>query len=145
MTTSQPFQLRDSREGAWLKKYLDDIWQCHQRLQRLQKLSGAPGSPKGRVPWVPNPGTGERSRPRWRGGGASPGSACRAPNRGCGKASRLAQLSRFPVPPASARGAWPLSRTASLRRILQQAHAVPCFQLLLGLNPSQAVPRGTEH
>lgn len=33
---------------------------------------------------------------------ASPGSPSRAPSRGCGKASRSAQLNRFPVPPAPA-------------------------------------------
>jgi hypothetical protein len=90
-----PFSSKNEGGAPWLKKYLNDVGQCQQRLQRLHTLPGAPESPKWPGRWGP-----ERARRLHC--GSSLGSACRTPTCGCGKASRLAQLKGFPVPASPA-------------------------------------------
>lgn len=98
---------------------------CLRIFGRSTTMPRALGSPKGRIPSAPRRDAGQRSRP---GEGrraspaparpASPGDPRRAPSRGCGKASRSAQFSRFPVVPAPAllhRPVLPRETGASLR------------------------------
>lgn len=111
----------NSLGGAQLvKKCLKDTRQCHGRRQRQQTPAECL-KPQGKGALGPSTDTVERCDLA---GEAEERGACTAglQARGCGKASLLAQLSRFPVPPAPApRQAVP--GTAPLRGILMHPHA----------------------
>lgn len=116
----------NSLGGARLvKKCLKDTRQCHGRRQRHQSPAECL-KPQGKGALGPSADTVERCDLT---GEAEERGACTAgpQARGCSKAFLLAELSRFPVPPArhSARLCWDNSSTrhphAPARRLLRSA------------------------
>lgn len=89
----------NSLGGARLvKKCLKDTRQCHGRRQRHQSPAECL-KPQGKGALSPSADTVERCD--LTGGAEERGAYTAGPQaRGCGKASLLAELSRFPVPPA---------------------------------------------